>query len=174
MFHCSRKRLVGNSWHLPRPSSHRNMFIAKTPAPMVWSSQLPCGGWGELDVSHSNKGQEWGRQQQQSPVCRNVVLHCRVCAIGGWGGQVCFCHWLTKSVAVVWKWQVKNVQSGDRYKAAWKGTEFNSLGIALPVPGDLQGFASTAAPVAIGREMHAELYSDSYTHHLRCLTRNYN
>lgn len=76
------------------------------------------------------------------------------------------------------KW--KSVQSGDRYKAAWKdsihGTEFefNSLGTALPGPGDLQGFASTAVPAAIGREMHTELYSDRYNHHLHCLTRNYN
>lgn len=53
---------------------------------------------------------------------------------------VSFWNWLTKSVALVWKWQVKKkVQSGDRYKAAWKDSipraefESNSLGIALPV-----------------------------------------
>lgn len=87
-----------------------------------------------------------------------------------------FWHWSTKSGNGKWK----SVQSGDRDKAVWKDSihraelELNSLGTALPSPAALRGFASTAVPVAAGREMHTELYRDGYTHHLHCLAKDYN
>lgn len=138
----------------------------------MWSSQLPCEGCGWAGCHPQQQGP--GVEKAAAAVS-SVQTCCLffpvgfVPLVGKVVKCVSFLHWLTKSVALVWKWQEKkcagwrHIQSSVKrfnpqgwiwVQFAWKS--FASRG------GDVQGFASAAAPLAI-REMRAV----KHTHHLR-------
>lgn len=129
MFHCSRKRPAGNSWHLPLGSSHQNMIVAKIPAAMMWSSQLPCEGCGWAGCHPQQQGP--GVEKAAAAVS-SVQTCCLffpvgfVPLVGKVVKCVSFLHWLTKSVALVWKWQEKKCAGWTHIQSSVK--RFNPQG----------------------------------------------